>query len=76
MEGNITRFYDVEIILLSGHKMTLEVIPLEDLEPLFNELLTKPHPFIRIANHNLDIAGFIRNDQIASLIAMPTKHDI
>ena len=69
METKI-KYYHVELIMLSGHTITLQFIPLSDIEPLFNELLGSKE-FIRISNMNEDIAGFIRRDQIASMFAKP-----
>lgn len=69
MENKI-RYYHVDMIMLSGHTITLNFIPVSDLEPLFSELLGNKE-FIRISNIDQDIAGFIRRDQIASMIAKP-----
>lgn len=69
MENKI-RYYHVDMIMLSGHTITLQFILLSDIEPLFNELLGNKE-FIRISNMDQDIAGFIRRDQIASMITKP-----
>lgn len=66
------KVFDVEIILLSGHKMVIEEMSGDQLSQLFDQLLDQSRLFIKVANHQKDISGFIRNDQIASLIAKPS----
>lgn len=64
------QYCHVELIMLSGHTITLNFIPLSHLESLFNDLLSNKE-FIRISNPDKDIAGFIRRDQIASMFTKP-----